>query len=159
MSKKRVSFRAEDEFIEELNEILNDINKDNKPNQKDYGVKNIVWDFMKEYTKTQPYGLVTETKRLKTRLDEIEDEIENLTTEKNELTAQIKVNEEILNSKKLDDYKDKYTLKLEEAKANYNKRLSTARNNPDYNINEEELLQKVCKKYPEIRLQDLKKIL
>lgn len=159
MSNKRVTFRAEDEFIDELNEILNDINSKKKPNQKEFGVKNIVWEFMKEYTQTQPYGLVTETKRLKTRLDEIEDEIENLTTEKNELTAQIKVNEEILNSKKLDDYKDKYTLKLEEAKANYNKRLSMARNNPDYNINEEELLQKVCKKYPEIRLQDLKKIL
>ena len=77
MDKKRVTFRAEDDFIKELNEILDDINKDRKPNQRQFGVKNIVWDFMKDYTKTQPYGLVIENKKIKNRLDEIEDEIEN----------------------------------------------------------------------------------
>ena len=155
MSNKRVTFRAEDEFIKELNEILDDINSKKKPYQKDYGVKNIVWEFMREYTKTQPYGLITETKRLKTRLDEIEDEIEKLTKEKNEITAQIKVNEEIINNKKLDDYKDKYTLKLEEAKEDYNKRLSMAKGNVD----NEEVLKRVLKQYPEIQIQDLKEIL
>lgn len=157
MSERRVSFRAEDDFIDELNEILDDINSKNKPYQKDYGVKNIVWEFMKEYTKTQPYGLVTETKRLKSRLDEIDGQIEELTTEKNEITAQIKVNEEIINSKKLDDFKDKYTLKLEEAKADYLNRLSRFKDNPK--VDKEELLKKVCKKHKPIRLQDLKEIL
>ena len=154
MNNKRVSFRANDEFIDELNEVLNDINSKKKPNQKDFGVKNIVWDFMKEYTKTQPYGLVTETKRLKNRLDEIDKEIETLTKEKNEITAQIKVNEDIINNKKLDDYKDKYTLKLEEAKADYNKRLSFSDK-----VDKEELLKKVVEKYKPIRLEDLKEIL
>ena len=82
MSNKRVSFRAEDSFIDELNEILDDINDNRKPNQREFGVKNIVWEFMRDYTKTQPYGLVTETKRLKNRLDEIEEKIEDLTKEK-----------------------------------------------------------------------------
>ena len=159
MSDRRVSFRAGDEFIEELNEILDDINKNNKPTQKSYGVKNIVWEFMKEYTKTQPYGLVTETKRLKSRLDEINETIEKLTEEKNEITAQIKVNEEIINSKKLDDYKDEYTLKLEEAKKDYLNRLERMANKLGDKVDKEELLKKVCKKYEPIRLQDLKEIL
>ena len=154
MNKKRVSFRANEEFVDELNEVLNDINSKKKPNQKDYGVKNIVWDFIREYTKTQPYGLVTETKRLKNRLDEIDDEIEKLTKEKNEITAQIKVNEDIINNKKLDDYKSQYTLKLEEAKADYEKRLKFGDK-----ANKEEILKKVVEKYKPIRLEDLKEIL
>lgn len=157
MNERRVSFRAEDDFIEELNEILDDINSNKKPNQKDFGVKNIVWDFMKEYTKTQPYGLITETKRLKSRLDEIDKEIDDLTTEKNEITAQIKVNENIINNKKLDEYKDQYTLKLEEAKADYLNRLSRFGDNPK--VDKEELLKKVCEKHKPVRLQDLKEIL
>lgn len=155
MNNKRVSFRANEEFVDELNQVLNDINSKKKPNQKDYGVKNIVYDFIREYTKTQPYGLVTETKRLKNRLDEIDKEINDLTKEKNEITAQIKVNEEIINNKKLDDYKDKYTLMLEEAKEDYNKKLSIAKGNVD----NEEVLKRVLKQYPEIRIQDLKEIL
>lgn len=157
MSKKRVTFRAEDDFINELKEILDDINSKRKPTQREFGVKNIVWEFMKDYTKTQPYGLVTENKRLYCRLDEIKDEIDNLTNEMNEIQAQIKVNENIINNTKLDDYKDKYTLKLEEAKEDYLKRLSTFKDNPK--VNKEELLQKVCKKYPEIQIDDLKEIL
>lgn len=155
MSNKRVSFRAEDSFIDELNEILDDINDNRKPNQREFGVKNIVWEFMRDYTKTQPYGLVTETKRLKNRLDEIEEKIEDLTKEKNEITAHIKVNEEIINNKKLDDYKDKYTLKLEEAKEEYNKRLKMA----EGKIDNEVILKKVVEKHKPVRLQDLKEIL
>ena len=155
MNKKRVTFRAEDDFIDELKEILNDINSNRKPNQKEFGVKNIVWEFMKEYSKTQPYGLITETKRLKTRLEEIEEELDKLNNEKNEIQAQIKVNENIINNKKLDEYKDKYTLKLEEAKAEYNKRLSRFGDT----VNKEEILKNVLKHYPEIRVQDLKEIL
>lgn len=155
MSNKRVSFRAEDRFIDELNEILDDINDNRKPNQREFGVKNIVWEFMRDYTKTQPYGLVTETKRLKNRLDEIEEKIEDLTKEKNEITAHIKVNEEIINNKKLDDYKDKYTLKLEEAKEEYNKRLKMA----EGKIDNEVILKKVVEKHKPVRLQDLKEIL
>lgn len=155
MNKKRVTFRAEDDFIDELKEILNDINSNRKPNQKEFGVKNIVWEFMKEYSKTQPYGLITETKRLKTRLEEIEEELDKLNNEKNEIQAQIKVNENIINNKKLDEYKDKYTLKLEEAKADYNKRLSRFGDIVD----KEEILKNILKQYPEIRVQDLKEIL
>ena len=155
MDKKRVTFRAEDDFIKELNEILDDINKNRKPNQRQFGVKNIVWDFMKDYTKTQPYGLVIENKKIKNRLDEIEDEIENLTKEKNELTAQLKVNENIINNKKLDEYKDQYTLELEEAKADYNKKLSSFGDRVD----KDEILKNVCKQHPNIRLEDLKEIL
>ena len=155
MDKKRVTFRAEDDFIKELNEILDDINKDRKPNQRQFGVKNIVWDFMKDYTKTQPYGLVIENKKIKNRLDEIEDEIENLTKEKNELTAQLKVNENIINNKKLDEYKNQYTLELEEAKADYNKKLSSFGDRVD----KDEILKNVCKQHPNIRLEDLKEIL
>ena len=110
---------------------------------------------MRDYTKTQPYGLVTETKRLKNRLDEIEEKIEDLTKEKNEITAHIKVNEEIINNKKLDDYKDKYTLKLEEAKEEYNKRLKMA----EGKIDNEVILKKVVEKHKPVRLQDLKEIL
>ena len=155
MDKKRVTFRAEDDFIKELNEILDDINKDRKPNQRQFGVKNIVWDFMKDYTKTQPYGLVIENKKIKNRLDEIEDEIENLTKEKNELTAQLKVNENIINNKKLDEYKDQYTLELEEAKADYNKKLSSFGDRVD----KDEILKNVCKQHPNMRLEELKEIL
>ena len=155
MNKKRVTFRAEDDFIDELKEILNDINSNRKPNQKEFGDKNIVWEFMKEYSKTQPYGLITETKRLKTRLEEIEEELDKLNNEKNEIQAQIKVNENIINNKKLDEYKDKYTLKLEEAKADYNKRLSRFGDTVD----KEEILKNILKQYPEIRVQDLKEIL
>ena len=155
MNKKRVTFRAEDDLIDELKEILNDINSNRKPNQKEFGVKNIVWEFMKEYSKTQPYGLITETKRLKTRLEEIEEELDKLNNEKNEIQAQIKVNENIINNKKLDEYKDKYTLKLEEAKADYNKRLSRFGDTVD----KEEILKNILKQYPEIRVQDLKEIL
>ena len=155
MSNKRVSFRADDKFIDELNEILNDINSKKKPYQKNYGVKNIVWEFMREYTKTQPYGLVSETKRLKCRLDEIDEKIEELTKEKNEITAQIKVNEDIIKNSKLDEFKDEYTLKLEEAKADYLNRLSKFGDKVD----KEEILKNVVEKYKPIRLQDLKEIL
>ena len=155
MSNKRVSFRADDPFIEELNEILEDINSKKNPNQKNFGVKNIVWDFMKEYTKTQPYGLKTETKRLKNRLEEIDDEIENLTKEKNEITAQIKVNEDIINNTKLDEFKDNYTLKLEQAKEDYNKKVSAFGNKVD----KEAVLKQLCRQYEPIRLQDLKEII
>jgi len=155
MTNKRVSFRAEDPFIEELNEILDDINSKRKPNQKAFGVKNIVWDFMKEYTKTQPYGLVTETKRLKNRLEEIDKEIEILTNEKNEITAQIKVNENIINNTKLDEFKDEYTQKLEQAREDYNKRVSAFGDKVD----QEAVLKQLCKKYKPIRLEDLKEIL
>ena len=110
---------------------------------------------MKDYTKTQPYGLVIENKKIKNRLDEIEDEIENLTKEKNELTAQLKVNENIINNKKLDEYKDQYTLELEEAKADYNKKLSSFGDRVD----KDEILKNVCKQHPNIRLEDLKEIL
>lgn len=155
MDKKRVTFRAEDDFIKELNEILDDINKNRKPNQRQFGVKNIVWDFMKDYQKTQPYGLVYETNKLKNRLDEIDDKLEKLTQEKNELTAQIKVNENIINNKKLDEYKDQYTLELEEAKADYLKRLSRFGDKVD----KDEILKNVLKQHPNIRLEDLKEIL
>lgn len=155
MSNKRVSFRADDDFIDELYEVLDDINSKNKPSQKNFGVKNIVFDFVKDYQKTQPYGLVHETKRLKSRLDEIDNEIEILTKEKNEIMAKIKVNEDILNNKKLDDYKDSYTLKLEEAKEDYLKRLSWFGDRVD----KEELLIKVCENHKPVRLNDLKEIL
>ena len=155
MSNKRVSFRADDPFIEELNEILDDINSKKKPNQKNFGVKNIVWDFMKEYTKTQPYGLVTETKQLKSRLDDIDKEIGDLTKEKNEITAQIKVNENIINNSKLDEFKDDYTLKLEQAREDYNKKVSAFGDKVD----KEAVVKQLCEKYKPIRVQDLKEIL
>ena len=154
MNKKRVTFRADDSFIEELNEILEDINSKN-PNKKEFGVKNIVWDFMKEYTKTQPYGLVWQNKRINERLDEIAKEMEDLEKEKNELLAKYKINEGLLNNKKLDDYKDKYTLQLEEAKDSYLKRVKSFGDKIDKN----EILEKVLEKYPEIRKDDLLEIL
>lgn len=155
MNKKRVTFRAEDSFIEELNEILNDINSKNKPKQKEFGVKNIVWEFMKEYTKTQPYGLVLENKRINERITEIEEEIKNLEKEKDELLAKYKLNEGMLNNKKLDDYKDKYTLMLEEARDDFKKRASRFGDK----VNPDDILEKVLEKYPEIRKEDLLELL
>ena len=151
----RVQTRVTDEFKEELYEVLDDINSKRNPSLRKFGIRDILFDFVKDYYKTQPYGLVYENKQLKIRLDEIDKEMEKLTTEKNEITAQIKVNEEIINNKKLDDYKDKYTLKLEEAKADYLNRLSRFGDRVD----KDELLNNVCKQYPDIRIQDLKEIL
>ena len=153
----RVQTRVTDDFKKELYEVIDDINSKRNPNLKKFGVKNILFDFVKDYYKTQPYGLVYKTNQLQTRVDEIDEKIDELTKEKNELTAQIKVNKSIMENKKLDEYKNDYTLKLEEAKEDYLKRLSRFGDNPK--INKEELLQKVCNKYPEIRLQDLKEIL
>ena len=157
MKEKRYSFRADTDFSKELDKVLEDINSKRKPNQKRYGVKNIVYDFMKEYTKTQPYGLVFEVDKLKERVIEIDNLIETLTKEKNEVLAEIKVKEDIINNTKLDEFKDKYTLKLEEAKADYLNRLSRFEDNPK--IDEEELLKKVEEKHKPVRLQDLKEIL
>ena len=112
---------------------------------------------MKEYTKTQPYGLVFEVDKLKERVIEIDNLIETLTKEKNEVLAEIKVKEDIINNTKLDEFKDKYTLKLEEAKADYLNRLSRFEDNPK--IDKEELLKKVVEKHKPVRLQDLKEIL
>lgn len=154
MNKKRVTFRADDSFIEELNEILEDINSKN-PNKKEFGVKNIVWNFMKDYAKTQPYGLIWQNKRINERLDEIAKEMEDLEKEKNELLAKYKLNEGIINNKKLDDYKDKYTLQLEEAKKDYLKRANVFGDKIDKN----EILEKVLEQYPEIRKEDLLEIL
>ena len=157
MKEKRYSFRADTDFSKELDKVLEDINSKRKPNQKRYGVKNIVYDFMKEYTKTQPYGLVFEVDKLKERVIEIDNLIETLTKEKNEVLAEIKVKEDIINNTKLDEFKDKYTLKLEEAKADYLNRLSRFEDNPK--IDKEELLKKVVEKHKPVRLQDLKEIL
>ena len=154
MNKKRVTFRADDSFIEEFNEILEDINSKN-PNKKEFGVKNIVWNFMKDYAKTQPYGFIWQNKRINERLDEIAKEMEDLEKEKNELLAKYKLNEGIINNKKLDDYKDKYTLQLEEAKKDYLKRANVFGDKIDKN----EILEKVLKQYPEIRKEDLLEIL
>ncbi len=151
----RVQARVTEEFKDELDEVIKDINSNRNPNLKKFGVKNILFDFVKDYYKTQPYGLVYENKQIKKRLDEIEDEIENLTKEKNELTAQLKLNENIINNKKLDEYKDQYTIQLEEAKADYNKRLSRFGDKVDDN---EQLLIKVSEKH-KVRVQDLKEIL
>jgi len=153
----RVQTRVTDDFKEELDEVLNDINRNRNPNLKKFGVRDILFDFVKDYYQTQPYGLVYENKQLKRELDEIDKEIDDLTKRRNEITAQIKVNDNIINNKKLDEYKDQYTLQLEEAKADYLKRLGRFGDNPK--VNKEELLEKVCKKYPEIRIQDLKEIL
>ena len=151
----RVQTRVTEDFKTELYEVIDDINNNRNPNLKKFGVKDILFNFVKDYQKTQPYGLVYETNQLKTRLDEVEDELEKLTQEKNELTAQIKVNENIINNKKLDEYKDQYTLELEEAKADYLKRLSRFGDRVD----KDEILKNVCKQHPNIRLEDLKEIL
>ncbi len=153
----RVQTRVTDDFKEELYEVIDDINAKRQPHLKKFGVKDILFNFVKDYYKTQPYGLIYENKQLKRRLDEIEDKLEDLTKEKNEITAQIKVNDNIINNSKLDEFKDKYTLQLEEVKADYLKRLERFGDNPK--IDKEELLQRVCKKYPDIRIQDLKEIL
>lgn len=156
MKEKRYSFRADTNFSKELEAILEDINSKRKPNQRQYTVKNIVYDFMKDYTKTQPYGLIFEVDKLKERVNEIDNEIDKLTKEKEELLTEIKVKEGIINNTKLDEFKDEYTLKLEEAKADYNKRLSRF---GDKVLNKEELLEKVCNNHKPVRLEDLKEIL
>ena len=151
----RVQTRVTDDFKEELDEVLKDINSKRNPNLKKFGVRNILYDFVSDYYKTQPYGLVHENKELNKRLDEINEEIDKLTKEKDKITAQINVNNNIINSTKLDDFKDKYTLKLEEAKEDYNKRLSRFGDRVD----KEELLINVCKKYEIENINDLKEIL
>ena len=153
----RVQTRVTEDFKEELYEVIDDINSKRKPTLKRFGVKDILFDFVKDYQETQPYGLKYENKQLKKRLDEIDDEIENLTKEKNEITAQIKVNDNIINNSKLDEFKDKYTKQLEEAKADYLNRLSRFEDNPK--IDKEELLKKVVEKHKPVRIQDLKQIL
>ena len=151
----RVQTRVTDDFKEELYEVINDINSKRNPNLKKFGVKDILFDFVKEYYKTQPYGLVYENKQLQTRLDKIEKSIEDLTKEKNEITTKIKLNEEIINNTKLDEFKDKYTLELEEAKEDYLKKVSKFSDK----IDKDQILKNVLKQHPNIRLKDLKEIL
>ena len=78
-----------------------------------------------------------------------------MTKEKNKITAQIKVNENIINNSKLDEFKDDYTLKLEQAREDYNKKVSAFGDKVD----KEAVLKQLCEKYKPIRLQDLKEIL
>lgn len=151
----RVQTRVTDDFKEELYEVINDINSKRNPNLKKFGVKDILFDFVKDYYKTKPYGLVYENKQLQTRLDKIEELIEDLTKEKNEITTKIKLNEEIINNTKLDEFKDKYTLELEEAKEDYLKKVSMFSDKLD----KDQILKNVLKQYPNIRLKDLKEIL
>ena len=157
MSNKRVSFRAEDEFRKELSKILEDINSKREPYQRKYTVKDIVWEFMDEYTKTNPYGLINENKRLKKRIDDINKEIEELEKEKNKITAQIEVNDNTINCKKLDDFKEDYTKRVNEAKKDFEKRYNNFKNKMTPQKTEN-LLKTVCNTR-EIKPEDLKEIL
>ena len=147
------SFRINKKDNERLEKILDELNKKKPNHQKKITVRTIVYDFINNYCKTEPHGLIMEIKKLEEEIKEKEIIVERTTTE-------IKALNELLSEKQLQleavetiiDSED-YENRLNEAIKDYIKR---SKFNEESNLSSaEDLINKVSSSF-NVKPEDLK---
>lgn len=149
----RVSARVTPEEKEKLDLILNELNS-NPTNKKKITIKTILNQFVEDYYKTTPQGLILETKELQKELKEVEHEINKLFDKKNHLLKQIKNNQDLINETETNNEEQEYNNRLFKAKEEFKKKSNYS--NGELILNEN-IIKKVAEKY-EVKFKDLKEI-
>lgn len=149
----RVSARVTPEEKEKLDLILNELNS-NPTNKKKITIKTILNQFVEDYYKTTPQGLILETKELQKELKEVEHEINKLFDKKNHLLKQIKNNQDLINETEINNEEQEYNNRLFKAKEEFKKKSNYS--NGELILNEN-IIKKVAEKY-EVKFKDLKEI-
>lgn len=149
----RVSARVTPEEKEKLDLILNELNS-NPTNKKKITIKTILNQFVEDYYKTTPQGLILETKELQKELKEVEHEINKLFDKKNHLLKQIKNNQDLINETETNNEEQEYNNRLFKAKEEFKKKSNYS--NGELILNEN-IIKKLAEKY-EVKFKDLKEI-
>lgn len=149
----RVSARVTPEEKEKLDIILNELNS-NPTNKNKITIKTILNQFIEDYYKTTPQGLILETKGLQKELKEVEHEINKLFDKKNHLLKQIKNNQDLINETETNNEELEYNNRLFKAKEEFKKKSNYSKGKLVLNEN---IIKKVAEKY-DVKFKDLKEI-
>lgn len=149
----RVSARVTPEEKEKLDIILNELNS-NPTNKNKITIKTILNQFIEDYYKTTPQGLILETKGLQKELKEVEHEINKLFDKKNHLLKQIKNNQDLINETETNNEELEYNNRLFKAKEEFKKKSNYSNGKLVLNEN---IIKKVAEKY-DVKFKDLKEI-
>lgn len=151
----RVSARVTPEEKEKLDLILNELNS-NPTNKKKITIKTILNQFVEDYYKTAPQGLILETKELQKELKEVEHEITKLMDKKNHLLKQIKNNQILINETETNKEEQEYNNRLFKAKEDY-KKAATFHNDGKYYMQNDSIIKQVAENN-QVKFKDLKEI-
>lgn len=156
----RVSARVTPEEKEKLDLILNELNS-NPTNKKKITIKTILNQFVEDYYKTAPQGLILETKELQKEVKEVEHEITKLMDKKNHLLAQIKDNQILINETETNKEEQEYNNRLFKAKEDFKMKSGYSNRKSEYSnrklVPNENIIKKLAEKY-EVKFKDLKEI-